>query len=1124
MKSVITALLIIILPHPFACYPAGALLRISDLCHQLLPGQNLYLPQAHGPSVLMDPPRDRTQKQLPRSASHRPVPYSLRSVKRAPQEDTSSSAPFTSIDDPLDPNVVGPGQSQLSLCTCAHGVCRLSNHAKRAIVMGSIDPRPPTAAAPLAANSPIPAVAPTQSSAPRPKVDQRAKASAFYQQMLAQGVKDTNAGKTEDEVVSQLNQPAPPSVPSSSSGLGSGLAAFGAAAAGAVAGSIASGSLLPKGPLLSMNPSLGGVSVNPSMTNNIQDPLGLGSPSDSAQSTTVPPQGEGGLPALQSTPQPKTSPLPTMKAPLASPESMDVDLPFDDDTSQDSGASYASASSTAHPETPDDGPVQQPTLGMFATPSHPNASPPSPRRPAPMVVDNMPISSITALDPSKARGRPSHKRSSVLVHIGDHSVMGSDLYPSLLYNDSPLTPAAPNYIRIMWSRLRDADVQFSFANNSVTVTSHVHPSAPGGGLEPAVAVSSRVLCYHPSPINQSDRRTLDVQWSEGHTESPLPLAEIMKFFVGGTISERAVTSAIAPKLQPSNINTVRNLADYLVESSTAINNMAMYAKLLWSAFVRDLYTYANLQPVAVPFPTGTPVTFVNLDDATLDYMNIVTPIIAGHIIMVDRADYTSNDLMAAYYLAAEGRRYDSNSSDIIPHAAYMRWPAINVTILKHGAASPAPSAVDVSAEVLIAFATKLAQQRNEMAQLVEAIYWVMDNAGIRYETLASKQAQYILPSLRTLDITIPRPQDYNVLLRLAGVRPPVTADAGTEATHYSTIRVQDRVRLVALYTSCFSTFLTTVLHSVQIKGSLITDWYAARANAASATQLMTQLNNITQPNPRGAEAPIYNIVKDCFPKFLGVEVARHTTRYLDWLGPYGSRPDNSAAFKNVPQDVTPRLYNPLTVDDFLNLRPREWGLVGPCPKADFSKEIVLQTTQANQGWRALLGSRDYADQTTGSMPYAYVDYGAFALNVIVQYLRPATQAVSCQSAYYVPGGHAEFAPPQIMTGPEYMPALHSFVPCTIMTWDAVTLNVQAVAIVGSQVAYHDLLALSNVRGQTLESAGLALSAINQGGGTYSTPPMLGLPNMLAPPPQLNTPPPATEVPSGVDNTSAPEGN
>lgn len=65
-----------------------------------------------------------------------------------------------------------------------------------------------------------------------------------------------------------------------------------------------------------------------------------------------------------------------------------------------------------------------------------------------------------------------------------------------------------------------------------------------------------------------------------------------------------------------------------------------------------------------------------------------------------------------------------------------------------------------------------------------------------------------------------------------------------------------------------------------------------------------------------------------------------------------------------------------------------------------------------------------------------------------------------------------------------------------MTWDPTVTNVMAVAVVGDDMSFRDKLALSNLKGQTLQSSGLALTSVNAGGGCYAMPPMFNLPPMF----------------------------
>lgn len=1076
----------------FNCYPAIPVLEaLSKFCLSITSRENLYpLNTHHTPSfrpVMSDPPR-RKQRGV---QEVRQAPYSLRS-KTAPQEAAARVEPDLQAETSPIPSWeqsgmdVG-GASPAPLCTCTESGCQLNHHVAATLRAGPSVASPATHSAkgenPLRPAQPsTPNPVPTVATSP---VDQAQKATSFYQSMLAAGVADVNSGKTEDEVVAdQLQRQAQPAQ-GQTSGMETGVSAFAGAALGGAVGMGLAALSNPSLPTISLSPSLGGLNLNSSGSVNVAvspTPSTTSLPTSSASGGSDRLISVSSEDAMDADPAIEPTPTPLVPSTPAPPTQLRP-------------TSRADATTTTTPMARN---LLHPTAEVTTQTSPQVARPPTPpKNSLPLQPDPSINERIVVTTSARGVHRGQAHRGTALTKIGDHSVHGTDVYEYLLHSQAPLPHSEANYIRVLWSRIRDADEQFAYADQAVSITSYINPSAPGGGVDAAVAITNRVLRYHQAPIAQNARRTLDITWCEGFTKSGLPMSEIMKFFVGGTISERAVTSAILPKLQPANHNTLRNLSNYLVESVNSIDNFGMYAKLLWSAFVRDQYTYAGVNPIATAFDAADAVHYVNLDDPNLDYNTITTPILRGDIILVGRADYDPNDAMAIQYLAQAGRRYDSGVNDVIPHTAYVRWPAIKVTILGHGAAPAQPQAAVLSSEALMAFATKLAQQRNEMAQLVEGLYWVMDHAGVRYSVVADHpQAQYILPDFRITDVQVPRPQDYNVLLRLAGVRPLANSNDGAEVMQYSTIRSQDRVRLVALYTAAYSTFATTVLHSIQLAGARLREWYGGFVIAPAATQLLTTLNNITQPTANGAEAPIFNIIKDCFPKFLNVDVVRGTHKGNMWLGSYGSQPQFAAAFEGVPLDTTPRIYNPLIIDNFLTVRPREWGIVGPCPKVDVHREIILQAQLANQGWRALRGSEDYQKAAVGASPFNYVEYGAFAVNAIVQYLRPDAQLLSIQDAYYSPGGVAEFAPPVPYAGPQYIAALHTFMPCTIMTWDSANLTVRAIAISQANLPHQDMLALTMLKGQELQSAGLVLSSVNHGGGTYQLPTMFTLPLML----------------------------
>lgn len=77
----------------------------------------------------------------------------------------------------------------------------------------------------------------------------------------------------------------------------------------------------------------------------------------------------------------------------------------------------------------------------------------------------------------------------------------------------------------------------------------------------------------------------------------------------------------------------------MLESQYSTHNYAIYAKLIWFALVRDLYTQTGAAPVLQPLPDGFDPMFVNLSDAQLHPAAVTNPIRNGNIILVEGYDW-----------------------------------------------------------------------------------------------------------------------------------------------------------------------------------------------------------------------------------------------------------------------------------------------------------------------------------------------------------------------------------------------------------------------------------------------------------------------------------------------------
>ena len=112
------------------------------------------------------------------------------------------------------------------------------------------------------------------------------------------------------------------------------------------------------------------------------------------------------------------------------------------------------------------------------------------------------------------------------------------------------------------------------------------------------------------------------------------------------------------------------------------------------------------------------------------------------------------------------------------------------------------------------------------------------------------------------------------------------------------------------------------------------------------------------------------------------------------MGPRGWGVGTNAIVANVNpngglswDDTRMKTYQPWNVMstwNFVYNIPREWGLVGPGAKLDFSKEVRIDMPDGQVSWSVALGTSDINKYSVADEGYHLVDYAQIATNVILQ--------------------------------------------------------------------------------------------------------------------------------------------
>jgi len=356
------------------------------------------------------------------------------------------------------------------------------------------------------------------------------------------------------------------------------------------------------------------------------------------------------------------------------------------------------------------------------------------------------------------------------------------------------------------------------------------------------------------------------------------------------------------------------------------------------------------------------------------------------------------------------------------------------------------------------------------------MYLAFELIGLRY--IVDGNHHYpILPNLSTTDVSIPIPYDYNFMLRILGLFPPTTDTSRTEVQTFMTRRPIDRVRLSALYTCSLATFSTTYLHSLNVPARYIVAWGVGVAIPHGISALFNGGLMVPCGRSEKSEALMLSQPRKCFTMLMGTTVCRNLYPGGVWNG---NNPNVAHSYHFMPGPQPPRIVNPFVIDDWLIVRPMEWGICAPRPSVNLYFDLEVNTAPARQGWYATRGSSVYSERVKSDCPGELCVYGVQALNVICEYLAVgAPLLISEQTAYCRPNSEAVWSiPAPIPVGNfTYMPALHIIEPATLCSFNWELNRVLAPCYVNPNIAYGELISLSHLVGQPLENAGIALNVL-----------------------------------------------
>lgn len=724
------------------------------------------------------------------------------------------------------------------------------------------------------------------------------------------------------------------------------------------------------------------------------------------------------------------------------------------------------------------------------------------------------------------------------IKIGDHSIITTGITTQPLSNMVLASMANPDYYRQTRNMLNSDTITFDIADNQVIIGSILFSNEPGHALPAGVPIAGVALQAIEPPVDRVDINMCNITAAPARKTGYIEEEAVITYLSGGTVNDRAVVSAIQPKLKMANANAAKFLTEDILSSRTYCDNYLMYAKLFTMAMTIEVFEQTGAVLAAVPFDNIFAPVFVNLDDPQLDYNLIADPIRRGAIIFVDGEDYLAQDLQIIHWLTQQGHRLDGAVPQLTPSCAYIKWPGFDVVVLVHGGAPLPPPAQPLTSGQLYGFINRVTGFRSEHEASLKGLYTATDMIGIQYHhvpapipapaapappvvgappgvgaaapaaagggiaaaaaapvapLVVAPQAppplpprrpySFYLTSLTTRSPTFPRIFDYNVLLRLLGVKPQINQEARRELEAYFNLTRLERVRAFAFYTAAFSTFVTTILYNYNITVNHLILWAQAAPGQQLSNLIRSALTTMAQPYyDNQSEPAIYIQAKRAFDTLLGFRVCEGIYISSPWLLPEGQGHDNAlAAYADLNPNHPPRITHPLAIDSMLLMRPVEWGVGGPDTKVDLSSEIIGVGQGVNrQGLRTCRGDKTYDEVAKSNTPCLIVPYGALIMNAVCNDFRwLGLPQITFSVADWSPGSQPEWSRPeaQLALLPAYHGGTHTLEPCTLMTYSDDNTLVAAPALIGAALAAHERARLQQWRGQIQPRVGFHLNRL-----------------------------------------------
>lgn len=263
---------------------------------------------------------------------------------------------------------------------------------------------------------------------------------------------------------------------------------------------------------------------------------------------------------------------------------------------------------------------------------------------------------------------------------------------------------------------------------------------------------------------------------------------------------------------------------------------------------------------------------------------------------------------------------------------------------------------------------------------------------------AAGNSQFLHRLLGTTSPAMPMPQDYNVMQRLIGIRPPKPQNTHVaEWDAFISLTNAQRTRALAIQTKLDNHASSTLLAKYSITQGCLKRYMNA-GPAANPTRLDHLLSNMNKPygghaaHPTVRDSVFATMVWTLSDSWLGT--SRPQTLFAMWQ-PHGERGESPVqqvtnAFLALTGDDhhPPEWGSPFAVLNLIPAIPDTWCLSAKGGSYDLTHEVVSVGAPANHGWYARAGCRGYSEVACSQLPFVFEPYGGQVLNMMAQRIRP----------------------------------------------------------------------------------------------------------------------------------------